>query len=259
MVVHELDCALAQGSVGRQSVGSFIPCVVTNVGFANIMQLRVAVSCFVLLGLTVSTVSLSKEIYKIVGPDGKISFSDRPPADAAVTEKVDVIRTPTEVIAPAPAPPSSSTNRSAKQAMQPSNAAAAPSTGIDNRSALDTATEKAIVGVLGYNDLIKQTESLCIDALPTSMRRYSQAAQSWQSRNAKFVSQAQNALASVDAAQRGQINATIRSYNANSLAVVLKAPTASKIKWCDTSLDSIQAGSMDVNGKPNFTAPLSRF
>lgn len=223
------------------------------------MQLKFAALCIALAGLTFSSLSLSKEIYKVIGPDGKVTFSDRPPADAAVTEKMDVIRTPTEALTPAPSQPASSANRGAKQATQSNRAVVAEAAKSESGSILDTATEKAIIGVLGYNDLVKQTENLCIDALPTSMRRYSQAAQSWQNRNGKYVSQAQNAMASLNASQRGQINTTIRSYNANSLSVVLAAPTASKIKWCDSSLDSIQGGSMDVQNKPNFTGPLAKY
>jgi hypothetical protein len=201
-------------------------------------------------------------VYKIIGPDGKVSFSDKPPADAATTDKLDIVRTPTE-------PLSSRTANETSVASTP-NVYAAPKSGAKQAIAVgeskgqfartadpDPATEKAIIGVLGYEDLVRQTETLCVRTLPTSFEKYSGAADSWRNRNGALVAQAHQVLAEqYNSPQRQSIESGIRAKNNASLAPITAASAASKINWCDSSSDAIKNGTMDVYNKTNLSTPL---
>jgi hypothetical protein len=201
-------------------------------------------------------------VYKIIGPDGKVSFSDKPPADAATTDKLDVVRTPTEPLSARAANDASVVSAPEVKATQKNAAKQAVAVDESQRRFAtaadpDPATEKAIIGVLGYEDLVRQTETLCVHTLPTSYERYSGAADGWRSRNAALVAQAHQVLAEqYSSPQRQTIESGIRAKNNASLMPVTSAPTASKINWCDSSSDAIKSGTMDVYNKSTLSTPL---
>jgi hypothetical protein len=215
-----------------------------------------------LLALTIAHPDANAGVYKIVGPDGKVSFSDKPPPDAATTDKIDVIRTQTAPLSSAIANSTSAASPSGSNTAPKGNAKSPlpskeSSSNIAIASYPDSAIEKAIIGVLGYEDLVRQTETLCVRTLPSSSQKYSGAADGWRSRNAALVTQARQALAAqFSSAQRQTIESGVRIKNNASLAPVDAAPTASRISWCDSSTDAIRGGTMDVHNKTNLSAPL---
>ena len=212
-------------------------------------RFAIGLTCALLAMTMAHTDASAGGVYKIIGPDGKISFSDKPPADAATSDKIDVIRTQT-------VPLSSQPSNNAGAAAKP--AAVTPS--INNQATAkdpNPAVEKAIIGVLGYEDLVKQTETLCARTLPTSSQKYSGAAEGWRSRNGALVNQAHQTLADkFTEPQRQLIESGIRAKNNAALQSVTAASTASKISWCDNSSDAIKEGTMDVFNKANLSAPL---
>jgi hypothetical protein len=228
----------------------------------RVKGLVLVLSCAVLASTIAHSDADAAGVYKIVGPDGKVSFSDKPPADAATTDKLDVVRTPTEPLAAHAASDASAS--SSRNIYAPQKSSAKRSVDVDESHGRfataadpDPATEKAIIGVLGFEDLVRQTETLCLSTLPTSYERYSGAAEGWRSRNAALVAQAHQVLTErYKAPQRQTIESSIRAKNDASLMPVAAASTASKISWCDSSTDAIKAGTMDVYNKSNLSTPL---
>jgi hypothetical protein len=206
----------------------------------------------------------SAGVYKIISPDGKVSFSDKPPPDAATTDKIDVIRTQTAPLSSAITNGASAALPSGGNELPKGHAKSAlsskeSSSSLANASNPDSAIGKAIIGVLGYEDLVRQTETLCVRTLPTSGPKYSGAAEGWRSRNAALVAQARQALAAqFSSTQRQAIESGIRIKNNAALAPVDATPTASRISWCDSSSDAIRGGTMDVHNKTNLSAPLMK-
>lgn len=215
-------------------------------------------------------------IYKTVGPDGKITYSDHPPE--APDAKYDVVgksasaRDDANSKAPAADPQAvvrtigdkrATGGKIAGSAVRVPDAqpvAAAVPAPANSPSAL----EGAIIGVLGIEDIVRQTEDLCTKALPTSFGKYSQAASEWRRRNRVVVMQAHHAIAQgfnsgngADTEQR--IENAIRLKNQGMFQPILQASTADKIRWCDNSVDEIHAGSMDFAGKVKLTEPLRGF
>jgi hypothetical protein len=225
---------------------------------------------FLILALAMTACGAYAQVYKSIGPDGKVVYSDKPPESA--NSKSSVISTPAPASPPAavreparsPAASASITqepagtvpNKSrAKQAQRvdpPRNEAPAPTGPV-----ADPALEKAVVGVMGIADLVVQMEDLCSRTLPTSFKKYNGAAAGWNQRNAAVVAQQRRVLSDAfDASQRQRLELAAKEKNQQTLAPVLTAPMASKIKWCDQSVDEINRGGMDVHNRPNLSSPL---
>jgi hypothetical protein len=229
------------------------------------LRVKVKSSLLVSLCLTLAGGSFAQGIYKSIGPDGKVVYSDKPPGSA--TDKYDVVRAP----ASAPqaragtgavdqsagvAEPSSPGRHAAKRATRAEPSRSEPPA----EPAVDPAIEKAVIGVLGLEDLVLQTEDICIRALPTSMRKYGDAAAGWKQRNGAVVTQMRSVLSQAFvASQRQLIEAGVKSRNQQALSSVVNAPTASKIKWCDQSSDDINKGTLDPARKDNLASPLMNY
>ncbi len=207
----------------------------------------------------------AQTIYKSVGPDGKMVYSDKPPTSSST--KYDVIRTP------APAQQLQSPASSSTASVDPVDAQHPRSYGAKKAVAVtkprdeakpvataDRLVEGAVIGVLGIDDLVRRTEDLCTRTLPTSYKRYSSATDGWKQRNAAVVSQAHRVLSQAfTLSERQNIEAGLLAMNEQKFARVVDAPRASKISWCDRSTDEIGSGAMDVHGNPNLAPPLMSY
>jgi hypothetical protein len=204
----------------------------------------------------------AKSIYKTVGPDGKITYSDHPPDDSS--SKSDVVHsTPNPAPATDSKPPVDVARPlGAKKAIavkRETHAPAAAQTPAPNT--IDPALEVAVTGVLGVEDIVKHTEELCIKTLPTSFRKYSDASTDWQRRNAAIVTRAhqlvsKNFDATYGVGTEQRLKDAIRIRTAAMFEPIASAPMASRIKWCDRSADEMASGVMDVYDKPKLSEPL---
>lgn len=214
---------------------------------------------FSLLLLFPAITAQAQAIYKVVSPDGRVVFSDKPPADAGAD--VRVIEGGFERKQPAvavPAAVAASPEASRTVVKQASTAQPKPQSQSQPAPAvIDPALTGAVFGVMGFEDLVLQTERICTQTLPTSFKRYSDATQVWRQRNTSVLTRYQQALAkAITPAQRKQFEAEVKARNEKSLAPVVRAPVASRISWCDKSGVLIGKGDMDVHNKPALAGPL---
>jgi hypothetical protein len=189
------------------------------------------------------------EIYKSVGPDGKVVYSDRPATMPPASNNVPEARERE----PADAPPHPV--RIPKEAIH----AAKPRDTAPVIARVDPEMESAVIGVLGIEDLVRKTEDLCLRSVPTSFKRYSGAAEGWRLRNTSFVAQAHHVLETqFDSAHRQLMERGVDQRNVGVFSKVTTAPAASKISWCDRSIDEIKAGTMDFRNKDKLASPLMK-
>ena len=219
-------------------------------------------SLLMMLAMTVACGTFAQQVYKSIGPDGRTVYSDKPPS--GVDTKSNVIVAPTQPprTSPGEAPVAQESKgiatkkAGAKRALAPDaprEEAAAP-------QALDPAVEKALIGVMGMEDMVLQTEELCLRALPTSFKKYSTATTNWKQRNAAVLAQQRRVLAeAIGPSQRQLIEGALKVKNQRMLAPILNAPMASKIKWCDQSSDEINSGAMDVHNNEKLAPPLMNY
>lgn len=198
----------------------------------------------------------AQAIYKVVGPDGKVVFSDKPPADAS--GDVSVIEGGFERKQSAPEAPAAVVTPPAPRVTKQASVAQPQPQPV--QMVIDPALVGAVFGVMGFEDLVMQTERICIQTLPTSMTRYSGATQVWRQRNASVLVRYQQVLAkAITPTHRKQLEAEVKARNEKSLSPVVKAPAASRISWCDKSGDLIGKGDMDVHNKPALAGPLMSY
>jgi hypothetical protein len=202
------------------------------------------------------------QLYKIVGPDGKVTYSDRPPlmangsvqiiksggpvplADKPVAPDTAGANVPT----PAEAGRGTSGPRPAKHAIRSEHGNGDPDL---NESAGRSRVNllRGLRVVLGNMRLVEQTSALCTSTLPTSFKRYDGAASLWKSRNGDVINQANAVLsAAFSDSERAQLEMAARQNTDSMLQVVRNADTARRIRWCDQSVGDISSGALDLMG-----------
>jgi hypothetical protein len=188
-------------------------------------------------------------VYRIVGPDGKVTFSDTPPVEAPAGAYDVVGRNGT-------AQPNA---RTAQDSAPVAAEETAPSERSAPRPAAATSPvlEAAVVGVLGIEDIVVRTQGLCADASPNAAAGHAAVAAEWRDRNGDVVARARQALEhDVDAAARERIEGRVRTQNDAMFEAVAAASDAARASWCDESLAATAAGKMDVHRNGKLTAPL---
>lgn len=185
----------------------------------------------------------SAEIYKSLGPDGKVMYSNLPPASkhtpVAVLKSVDG--------APAPA--------------IVRTAGSAPQSGPRNTGAEILAPDVvgAVANVMGMSHLISSARDFCVATMPASLKRYSNAALAWQLRNADVVAKKNRILSMSD---RNLIAVALSGDMArmteDMMRPIRQSGTAEKIKWCDTTIEAVDHGVLDLVGRASI-APLMNY
>lgn len=206
-----------------------------------------------LLGLTVAQ---AQPVYKTVGPDGKISFSDEPPAAGKTTALEGYGPPPPKEPVKSASERAADISRQARARYEVKQAQAAVAS--PQAAPVNAELGQAIVGVLAFEDLVQQARSLCVSTLPTSFRKYDDAASAWRQRNADILKKARAAMVqALTAEQRNALQKVVEDKNRQQMEVVVKAPTASRIKWCDQSADEINRGVMDPATRKSWVAALA--
>jgi len=216
------------------------------------VSLLLAVAC---------TCASAGPVYKIVGPDGKVTFSDKPPVEATSgSYQVVGNRTATAPVpASAEAPLTADATGDVRVATTGApKTASRPAPASEIRSAPSAEIEGAVIGVLGIEDIVKRTEALCVETLPTSFGKYGAAVTAWKSRNGAVVARAREVLASeFDATEQSAVAAGLHVKNDGMFAAVRAASPAARIAWCDESFATMDGGKMDVHSNPRLAGPLA--
>lgn len=201
--------------------------------------------CFSLLLAVSCHCASAGPVYKLVGPDGKITFSDKPslevPVDAYGASGPDAGK---------PVPEEAPVGFKVAEADATESRA-------EIRSAPSAAVESAVLGVLGIEDMVTRTTSLCAEAVPASADDYGAAVADWQSRNGALVARAHEILdTQFDPAAGSTLAAGLRANNDGMFAAVSAASAAARASWCDESFATMRDGKMDVRDNPKFAGPL---
>lgn len=220
----------------------------------NALSPRLLLSALLLLP---PSFAVAQAIYKVVGPDGKVTFSDKPDGEGAQAVDVKVPPSSRQDAVTEEAPVSPATRAAdayrAKRAARPEPAAApAPA----QAPVVNPALAKAILGTMGMEDLVLQTERLCVQTLPTSFKRYNGAAAGWSKRNEPAMARYRSLIQVMPHDQRAKLTAVVKQQTMSALAVVEKASMHSRIKWCDQSVDELNQGKLDIARKPELWGPL---
>lgn len=192
-----------------------------------------------LLAFGVAGDAWAQRVYKSVGPDGKVTFTDKPPAGQ---------EPPAAPAAAAPAAPAAQSSPGAAPA--PAGSAAA--------AQMDPALEKATLVLAGFESIVNEYADLCVKTLPTSFRKYQGAADDWRQRHATLLAR-QNAVMRdhFSPAQRASVRSALQAKTRGMMAQVQAANAAQRIKWCDDNTLEVTGGKVDLAA--NYAATLMAY
>ena len=203
----------------------------------------------------------AQTIYRVVGPDGKVTFTDRPPGNAEAAQQQQTAKpAPVSETRPMPQPAASATEpatakkANAAKATPADRPAAAPA----EPKPVDEALLRALVAVLFQETLVRKSEELCISTLPTSMKRYGDAADGWRQRNAVWLDKAQKQMLNLGPEFQRVVKTRVDDDISKLLKPVNDASMHQRIKWCDQTAQDLPKGTLDLGGKSMVTGPLSQ-
>lgn len=214
------------------------------------------------------------QVYKTVGPDGKVSYSDRPPLEATAPEKVRIVkdggtRTATgadllkhgAAARPPAAPPASTSSvartpeewRAFAAAKRASAVAGvwepAPLTPDQQARQFEQGKRLApgVTVALRQASLTRAATSMCMRTQPASKLRYELALQEWEARNRPVTKRAYELLAKYfPHSDRAQLEAMAQKESHDTLNEVARTSPAQRINWCEQMRDSIAGGRADL-------------
>lgn len=197
----------------------------------------------ILLSAAAASGADAQQLYKQVGPDGKVTFTDRQPSGNG---KVSVMRS--NVLRPLEpdAPPASKITVNPKSGDGP---AFAPN---GSRAEL----EEAVSAVMLLSEVARKFDPIC-SPTPQAAKEYSVAVNAWRMRNSNFLQLHTRILMQViDPTRRAQMQGKIGGRVDEALAEVTRLNPAWRAKWCDKSILDMTSGSNDIANNAAVAVPL---
>jgi len=204
-----------------------------------------------LLGVAAAFGADAQQLYKSVGTDGKVTFSDRAPTGDG---KVSVMRS--NILRPLEPkePVASLAGALPKAGVIPAARPLAPV-----RTPATPELEEAVSALLLQVELSKKFEPLCSPTLLAG-RDYNLAVYNWRKRNALFLQQQNRILMEViDPIKRAAIYRKVEISVDASLLETIALNAAGRAKWCERAILEMNSGISDVEKNTAVAAPLTAY
>ena len=181
----------------------------------------------------------AQQLYKTVGPDGKVTFSDRPKVEEK--SKLSVMHAYTLRAVEPPQPVADFGGQGGKPLAKRERAR-------DEAAAVLTpALETSIVTILGLSAFGGRFEIFCNGA-DTDARAFSAATLGWKQRNADVVEHQKRILTVVlSPSKRAELVAREEALLAEQLAKMSGRSTVARKEWCDAIIADFNSGRNDIN------------
>lgn len=207
-----------------------------------------------------AVVPVAAQTYRIVGPDGKVTFSDRKPTDPQLKTR-EVGKLVVAPLLPQGNEPFDLRPATTLPPPRPANAEGfAPPVDITGRQ-FPAGLPDAILDVVIHQFFVQTLVDSCSRSRPALADRYQAGVRNWRDRNADILSRSNHiTFTRFTAEQRDTLRATGRMRLAQ-LMPPPNAATADKDQWCDrmnTDLARRQfelVGDLRVTPIVNFQAP----
>jgi hypothetical protein len=201
----------------------------------------------------------SAEVYKSVGADGKVTYTDRPAAGA--TKDLSIRRSggfkSMEPLAPAG---DAATGGKAVDASKnkPAHLAAQNSSG-GARTKISVEMILALEKAMGTVAIVRASNKLCTSAHPAGFARYGGSNDRWESRHVTSIKDVDRMWAALTAEQRAALQISVDGKVAHAIDHMTTAPPAAQFKWCDKAFDDVDDGLMDFANRTSISGPLHDF
>lgn len=215
----------------------------------------------VALALLAAANPVMAEVYKIVAPDGHVTYSDQKPVDAqGQATVIGSAGSHRPLIAPASAP--TGPPKMYLPAAPASEAAANRAiVGMGrSRASTDPQLIEALVAIQGYEALVQGYLDTCGGMMPSSQPRFGAAARAWRQNNAQTLRNSSELGANLlTAAQLDAIRSAGQSRASTILAPVNAASNNPRVKWCDESTDALNGSLLNLDTKADINRGLDRY
>jgi hypothetical protein len=200
-----------------------------------------------LLFSAASAAGYAQQMYKTVGPDGKITFSDRP--DIKADTKVSVMRRYSlHSIDPVASKPGT-------------DAKAAPRTPAKNAGApvITPEIEDAMLTVMGLSEFGRRFDGFCSDT-PQLARAFATANYDWKKRNAAAVEQQKQLLNQVlSPAKRSNLIDREQQLSADEVGKAAAREPAARKEWCEGVIAELNSGRSDIDKPAMMALPIVQY
>lgn len=188
----------------------------------------------------------SAQMYKTVGPDGKITFSDRPQNGEKLKVSVMKGSVLTAVEGPPPAQP---------KIAAPKGGASAPGNGISAAGIPSPELQHAVLVVSLMSEVAVKFEPVC-SKVAARNKNFVTAANGWTLRNGSFVEKQRRAMADMAPARRTALQNEVAAKIAEAMGEVLAQSPPNQVKWCDKAIIDMSSGANDVVNNAEVAMPL---
>ena len=187
------------------------------------------------LSLATCAGTTAQQMYKTVGADGKITFSDRPKIESAV--QVSEMR--------------GNTMRASKmlgsvKPPEPARAAAPAPSSSAEATDITPEVEAAIMDVMAKAEFSRRFYPLC-NSNHASARAFNQAASGWKARNAAAVEQQRKLLMlAIAPGTRAEIESRVTAALNEEMAKVSARTGDERAKWCNGAIAGMANPALDI-------------
>ena len=191
--------------------------------------------------------SQAQKMYKTVGPDGKITFSDRP--EIGADTKVSVMRS--NALHPVEMPANKVDPVQAPRRKGAGNQEAVP--------VITPEVEEAMLSVMGLNEFGRRFDGFC-NASDAGAKAFAAANYGWKKRNAAAVEQQKRLLTEVmSPVRRAQLIDREQQVMAGEIAKAAALAPAARQEWCDGVIAELNSGRSDVDKPEMMGLPIVQY
>lgn len=215
---------------------------------------------FLAMSCLLATAPASAEIYKSIGADGKVIYTNVAPDKNVPTAVVQAPAVRGAVLSSSLAPGQRAGTLALARPGAGSVRPQGKSADFDAGGRILTPDViSAVSNVMDVAQLVSSSREFCVAAQPASYKRYSSAADGWGQRNSAVVQQKDKVLSHpVQQMVAEALNADMVRKTASLMQPVKQSSTADRIQWCDKAFADVDRGVLDLVGRPSI-APLMNF
>ena len=181
-----------------------------------------------------------QQMYKTIGPDGKVTFSDRPKLETAT--HLSVMRS--NLLRPVATPGAPDAEKPASEAVA---AAAAAAPAVPPTSVIAPQIEAAILQVMAQAEFSRRHYRFC-NATQASARAFNQAASGWKHRNYLVLEQQRKLLMQmVSPAKRYELQGKMAAMLEEETAKVSARNHEERAQWCKEAITAMANKEADLS------------
>jgi hypothetical protein len=193
---------------------------------------------------------LAQQMYKTVGPDGKVTFTDRPATEQQ--SKVSVMHSYTlrPVVPPAP---------KVDPALAPKPPARRRNESDAPPAVITPDVEEAMVTVMGLTEFGRRFEGFC-SASSADNKAFMGASNAWKQRNAAAIEQQKRLLTTVvSPAKRAQLIDREQQLLGDEIGKASARSMEARKEWCDGVVAELNSGRSDIDKPAMMAVPLTPY